>query len=176
MMLRFLFVTLLFFSLSVNIKGQSIDTENSSVSFSVSNMRINTVKGTFKGINGNIDFDANNIATSSFDVCIDASTIDTGIAKRDQHLKNEDFFEVDKYPTICFKSTEITAITSGYLTTGILTMRGVSKTIEIPFTFSNNELVGNFKVDRFDYNVGAGTGKFMVGKEINIQIVARLIY
>lgn len=174
MMLRFLFVSLVLFNFSYNIKGQSLDSENSVVTFSVSNMRLNTVEGTFKGMKGDVNFKPDNIAISSFDVCIEANTIDTGNSKRDQHLKNEDFFEVDKYPSICFQATQIIKTESGYKTIGILSMHGVSETVEIPFTYSDKELVGNFKVNRFDYNIGEGTGKFMVGKEINIKIVAIL--
>lgn len=176
MMLRFLFVSLAILSLSYNLTSQPLNSENSIVSFSVSNMRFNTVKGTFKGMKGSINFTPDNLVTSSFDVCIDASTINTGNSKRDQHLKNEDFFEVDKYSTICFKTNQIIKTKMGYNTTGVLSMHGVSKTIEIPFTFSNNELVGEFKVNRLDYNIGERTGKFMVGKEIDIKIVVLLKY
>lgn len=170
MMLRILFVSLALLNLSYNINGQSLDSENSGVSFSVSNMAFNTVKGTFKGMNGNIIFDPNNVASSIFDVCIDASTINSGNSKRDKHLKNEDFFEVDKYPSICFKSTQITKTKSGYITTGTLTMHGISKIIEIPFTYNDNKFVGEFKVNRFDYSIGEDTGTFMVGNEIDIKI------
>lgn len=174
MNLKYLFFFLVLLSLSIDAKGQALDTDNSIVSFSVKNMRFNTVEGSFSKMTGDIVFNTDNLAASTFDVCIDASTIDTGNAKRDKHLRNEDFFDVDVYPTICFKSTQLVKTSAGYKTTGTLTMHGITKTIEIPFTYSNNEFVGNFKVDRFDYKIGEGTGKFMVGKEINIEIIAKL--
>ncbi len=174
MMSRFLFVSLALFSLSADVNSQSIDAKNSMVTFSVSNMRFRTVEGTFKGMNGNVNFNPNNPNNSSFEVCIDASTVNTNNTKRDQHLKTEDFFAVDTYPNICFTSSQITKTASGYNTKGVLTMHGVSKNIEIPFTFSDNSLVGNFKVNRLDYKVGEGTGSFMVGTEIDIKITTYL--
>ena len=176
MMLRLLLLSFAMISFSHSVHGQSIDSENSIVSFSVSNMGFNTVKGTFKGMKGTVNFDLDNLSTSSFEVCIDASTIHTGNTKRDKHLKNEDFFEVDKYPSICFKSTQVTKTNSGYQAIGILSMHGISKRVEIPFTYNNNEFVGQFKLNRFDYKVGEGTGKFMVGKEIEIKIVSVVKY
>lgn len=173
-MLRILIVSFAFLSLPFNLKSQSLVSENSVVSFSISNMGFNTVKGTFKGMTGDITFNPNNTNASNFDVCIDASTVNTGNSKRDDHLKKEDFFEVATYPTICFKASEILKTSSGYQTTGILSMHGISKTVEIPFTYSNNQLVGEFEVNRLDYNVGVGTGGFMVGKEISIKILATL--
>ncbi len=174
MSFRVFLLSLGLFGFSFSINGQAIDSENSVVSFSVTNMGFNTVTGTFKGMNGNINFNQDNVANSSFDVCIDASTIDTGNSKRDKHLKNKDFFEVDKYPNICFTTTEITKTQSGYKAVGMLSMHGISQTIEIPFTFSADKFVGDFKLDRFDYKIGEGTNKFMVGKEIEIKIVSAL--
>jgi len=156
---------------SLGLNGQTINSEDSKVTFSVSNMAFNTVKGTFNGMEGEIYFSPNDLLASKFEVCIDASSINTGNQKRDKHLKNEDFFEVEKYPNICFKSTEVEKTTSGNKTKGILTMHGVSKKVEIPFTFKNNQFIGNFEVNRKDYKIGEGTGSFMVGKEIEIQIV-----
>lgn len=175
-MIKTSFVCFVLIFIGFSTHAQTIELENSVVSFSVSNMAINKVKGTFRGMNGSINFDLNNVASSVFDVCIDAATIDTGNSKRDKHLRNEDFFGVETYPTICFKSSKIVESQRGYIVTGTLSMHGISKTIEIPFTYINNSLKGEFKVDRFDYKIGEGTGKFMVGKEISIKINATLKY
>lgn len=149
--------------------SQSIDTDQSIITFSVSNMKLNTVKGTFTGMMGDVIFNPNDLPSSKFDVCIDAKSIDTGNAKRDKHLRNEDFFEVETYPQICFKSSTITKTSDGYKVKGMLTMHGVSKTVEIPFTYNSKQLIGDIKLNRLDYKVG-GSGGFMVGKEITIQI------
>ena len=133
MMLRKISFCVLVLVSSFGLSGQTINTDDSKVTFSVSNMAFNTVTGSFKGMEGTIHFLADDLTTSEIDVCIDASTVDTENEKRDEHLKNEDFFEVAKYPKICFKSSEIVKTTTGYKTTGILTMHGVSETVTIPF-------------------------------------------
>ena len=175
-MTKTLFVFLVFISLSFYAHGQTIDVEKSQVTFNVSNMAFNTVEGTIKGLEGSIRFDTKNTETSIFDVCLDASTIDTGNSMRDNHLKNEDFFEVTKYPTICFKSSQIVAVGDGYKTLGVLTMHGISREIEIPFTYRAGVLIGDFKVNRFEYQIGEESGKFMVGEEISVEIVVFLKY
>ena len=154
----------------LNANGQTINSADSKVSFDVSNMAFNTVEGTFTGMKGKVQFTPDDLTASKFDVCIDASSVNTGNEKRDKHLRNKDFFDVEKYPTICFSSTEIKKYSSGYTAIGILEMHGVTKTIEIPFTFKNKELVGNFKIKRKDFKVGESTGGFMVGKQIKLQI------
>ena len=69
-----------------------IDAEKSVVNFKATALMVNSVHGTIKGMNGEINFDENNLAESSFNVCIDPATINTEIQKRDDHLKSEDFF------------------------------------------------------------------------------------
>ncbi len=154
--------------------GQNINTKDSKVSFSVSNMGIKTVKGTFSQMKGNVNFSPENLSSANFDVCIDTNTLDTKSKKRDAHLKNEDFFKVETYPTICFKSNEIVKTKLGYNAKGTLTMRGISKTVKIPFTYENNKITGNFTVKRLDYKVGEDVGGFMVGKKVTIQIICVL--
>lgn len=153
--------TLLFlaFFLTVSVAiSQSIDADNSKVTFEVSNMGFNSVEGTITGMSGTVNFKPNNLDASKFDVCVDASTINTGNDSRDKHLKNEDFFEVDTYPTICFQSTKITKTDDGFLTTGKLTMHGISKNVEIPFTFTDNTLTRKLVIQRLDYEIGSGNG------------------
>lgn len=154
--------------------SQTINTESSKVTFSVSNMKFNTVEGYFTGMKGTLNFNSEELATSSFDVCIDANTVNTGNEKRDTHLKNEDFFEVGTYPEICFTSTSIEKTESGYKALGSLTMHGVSKAAEIPFSQNGKELVGEISVKRYDYSIGPDTGTFMVGNEIKVYILCML--
>lgn len=87
--------------------SQTINTEKSVVNFKISNMKVNTVKGTFNGMKGEANFKPDNILASIFNVCIDAATVDTGNKKRDEHLQREDYFNVRKYQTICFVSEEV---------------------------------------------------------------------
>lgn len=106
-------------------------------------------------------------------MCVDVSTIDTESKKRDDHLKNEDYFHVDKYPTICFKSDAITRDKDGYLADGEMTMHGVTKDVQIPFKYTGGKFHGTLKVKRYDYGIGS-KGGFMIGKEVDIEIVAKL--
>ena len=169
-----LFFSFLILFFSLLSYGQTINAESSKVNFSVSNFKINTVKGSFTGMAGEVIFSPDDLSTAKLAVCIDAASVDTGNKKRDDHLKKDDFFGVETYPEICFESTSIIKTDKGYLASGNLMMHGVTKNIEIPFVYEENKFVGDFKVKRLDYKVGKGTGGFSVGKEITIQIVCVL--
>lgn len=167
-------LSLSFLALTFNTNAQALDTEKSIVTFEIGNMIINTVEGSFKGMKGSVNFNAQQLATSKFEVCIDAATVDTDNEKRDAHLKNADFFDVEKYPTICFKSNAITQTDKGYVTTGDLTMHGITKKVEIPFTYQDKVLEGTLTVKRLDYKVGVETGTSMVSDEVVLKIKAVL--
>ena len=153
--------------------GQTINTNTSKITFRISNLNLNTVKGTFQGFSGTVNFNPDDLANSKFDVCVDAASVNTENEKRDKHLRTEDFFEVETYPNICFKSTGITKTKEGFNTTGTLQMHGVEKEVEIPFSYSNNTLTGTLKLKRLDYGIGPSSG-FMVGKTVNLEIVCVL--
>lgn len=154
------------------IQAQNIDTEKSKVTFEISNMKWKTVEGSFSGMKGSATFNPNNLESASFNVCIDAKSVDTDNGKRDEHLRTEDFFEVEKYPTICFQSTSVVKTPAGFKVTGNLTMHGVTRTEEIDFTYTNNTFTGKLKVERYAYKVGEDTGEFMVGNEVDLTIIA----
>lgn len=153
------------------INAQSINTDKSKVKFHITGGGLFKVKGTFTGMQGDFNLSTETLDTSSFDICIDASTINTKNKKRDKHLKNEDFFNIETYPNICFKSTSVNKTDTGYITKGELTLHGVTKTIEIPFEYKNNTFTGNLVVNRFDYDLGKDFGTFRVGKEAKITII-----
>ena len=100
------------------IEGQTIDTEKSVVNFKTTALMVNTVRGTFKGMNGDIQFDENNLSDSKFKVCIDPASVNTDNQKRDDHLKSDDFFGIENYLEICFESTSIKKTKDGFETTG----------------------------------------------------------
>ncbi|MGB1206707.1 MAG: YceI family protein [Chitinophagales bacterium] len=136
------------------VAALTIDTTNSSATFSIVNMGL-TVEGKFNsGVIGEVVFDKNDLSSSTIEAHIKTKSIDTGIEMRDNHLRNADYFEVEKYPKISFKSTEITKTSSGYIATGKFTMKDVTKTVKIPFTYQNNTFTGNFDVSRVAYHVG----------------------
>ena len=106
-------------------------------------------------------------------VCIDPATVNTGIEKRDEHLKTEDYFDIAKYPTICFESTNVSKTENGYIAKGNLTMHGVTKSVEINFAENNKVLTGSLKVNRTDFSIG-GKGSKMVGHDVNLKIICNL--
>ena len=153
---EYITVLLLFISTSLFAQSKKIAPENE-ILFKIKNSGL-TVDGSFKGLTGNILFDSKNIATSSFDVNIDTKTIKTGNNTRDGHLKKKEYFDVDNFPSINFKSKKIDLTKSGYLVTGNLTLKGISKEIKIPFTYTENNnggvFNGSFTINRLDYKVG----------------------
>lgn len=153
--------------------SQEIDAVNSGVTFEVSNMGANTVNGTLTGMQGEINFAPDDLSNASFQVCVDPGTVNTSNDKRDQHLLAEDFFNVAAYLNICFTSASIVQTADGYLATGDLTIRDVTKTVEIPFQFEDQTFTGELVIDRRDYGVGPKRG-FMVGKEVTIQINCKI--
>jgi len=161
----------LIFLFSVSGFAQSINSGKSEVTFEIGNLGFNTVEGKFKKMSGDIIFSPSDLSNANFDVCVDASTVDTNSRKRDEHLKNEDFFHVEKYLKICYRSKSVTKQGDKYLTKGELTMHGVTKQVEIPFDYSDNTFTGSLIVNRYDYNIGSQTSKFMVSEEAEIEIV-----
>lgn len=170
MKINLLVIAALFFGTFSFVNAQSIVTEKSMVNFEIGNMKFKTVEGTFSGMKGEVNFNSADISGSNFEVCIDAASVNTGNKKRDDHLRNEDFFHVDKYPTICFESTSITKNGTGFVAKGNLSMHGVTKQVEIPFTYNNNTFTGTLELKRLDYKVGESTGTFMVSNPVEMTI------
>lgn len=167
----FIFI-MLFTNLLIN--AQAINSEKSIVNFNISNMKLNTINGTFTGMKGKVMFNENDLENSSFDVSIPANTVNTGNEKRDIHLKNADFLEVEKYPEISFTSTTIIKTPKGYNTIGNLTLNGITKPIEITLDYHNKIFKGQFTINRFDYKLGGNTNSFMVGKQTEIEIICSI--
>ena len=166
------FICLFVFTFHVSLmQAQTIDKNQSVVEFKIKGAAIFNVKGTFKGMKGDFNFNKSDLKNSSFDICIDASSIDTGNNKRDTHLQTEDFFHVKKYPQICFQSNSVSQKGKDYLATGELTMHGVTKIIDISFTFSNNTFKSTFEIERLDYKIGEDTGTLTVGSTANVTII-----
>jgi len=165
-----LIVSLAFMAFGLG-NAQTIDSGKSSVNFSIENMKIRTVTGTFTGMKGEIRFDETDLANSNFMVTIETASINTENKKRDDHLRNEDFFHVEEYPLISFESSSILRTSSGFLTSGMLNMHGISREVEIPFTYSTNQFVGILEVNRFDYKIGEGTNTTSVDETARLEII-----
>jgi polyisoprenoid-binding protein YceI len=105
-----------------------IDAVHSSVSFKVGHLGISWIHGRFNQVEGAFTIDGN---SSSFGLTIKADSVDTGVAKRDGHLKGPDFFNAKQFPLITFKSTAVKAMDGGYEVSGDLTMHGKTNPITL---------------------------------------------
>lgn len=162
------------FFLMFSIQAQTINSKMSYVSFEISNMGVRTVDGTIGGMKGVVNYEPQNLKASEFNVCIQANTINTENEDRDVYLKNADFFDVEKYPEICFVSSSFVQNGSELKVHGTLSMHGISKKVSIPFSVKDKLFKGTFTVERKDYKIGEDFGNFMVGSEVEITIVCQL--
>src|SRR5579863_6844778 len=122
-----------------------VDTTNAKVGFSVKGP-FGTVNGTFSGLEAVIQFDPGNPAGCSIRASIDAKTVNSGIGLRNHHLRSEEqYLNTDKYPRISYKSSKVEKAGAGYKAVGGLTIKDVTKPVEIPFTFTSNGNTGLFK-------------------------------
>ena len=156
-----------------------IDPDNSSANFSIKHMQISTVRGSFHGVSGTIVYDADDPSQSSVEVSIKVATVDTGTPSRDNHLRGADFFDVGKYPEIKFRSTSVRKLADGSLVAhGLLTMKNVSKEIDLPFALSESNQNGHKRIgiesrttlNRLDYGVSFDSSGITVGKEVAVEL------
>jgi polyisoprenoid-binding protein YceI len=149
--------------------------DSSTVGFGIKNFGI-TVDGTLKGLKGGVHFEPGNLSTAAFTLTADAGTINTGIDMRDNHLKKEEYFYVDSFPLLSFKSTKVTASTKeGYLFLfGDLTIKGVTKSVSFPFQAIPNgtgyTLLGSFSLNRRDYGIGGSSISMSDEVKIDLKI------
>ena len=122
-------------AIATPVRTFAIDKTHSEAIFQVRHL-VTKVRGRFTDLGGAVSFDEAAPERSAVAFTIQAASIDTGTPDRDAHLRSEDFFHVEKYPTITFVSTGITASGGNdYAVTGDLTMRGVTKRITLPVTY-----------------------------------------
>jgi polyisoprenoid-binding protein YceI len=107
----------------------NIDPSHSTAEFSVRHMMITNVKGRFGKLAGTVEYDPAHPELTKLEATIDATSIDTRDEKRDAHLRSADFFDVEKFPTLTFTSTEVKKTGDGFTALGNLTMHGVTKPI-----------------------------------------------
>ena len=162
-----------------------IDATHSQATFSVKHMMISTVRGHFEVLSGKLHIDEDHPDNSWVEAEVDAASINTRDAKRDGHLRSPDFFDLEKYPKITFKSTKVTPTGNNqYRVTGSLTMHGVTKeeTFHADYSGQVKDLYGlqraafsvKGKINRKDFglnwNVALETGGVLVGEDVNIEI------
>src|SRR5688572_21788595 len=113
------------------------DVAHSNVGFSIPIAGgLSNVRGKFNDFNVTIIYDDKDVTKSSVNAVIKATSIDTGIERRDTHLRSADFFDVEKYPEITFQSTRVEQKGKSYIAHGTFSMHGVSKEIALPFTIN----------------------------------------
>jgi polyisoprenoid-binding protein YceI len=168
----------------------NLDPAHSQASFTIRHLVISNVRGEFQKFTGAVQLDDKDLSKSSVDVTIQSASIDTANADRDKHLRSADFFDVEKFPTIAFKSTKVEKAGDGKLNvTGNLTMKGVTKPVVLAVEGPTGEIkdpMGNVRrglsasttINRKDFGltysktVEAGP---VVGDEVKIHIEAELI-
>jgi polyisoprenoid-binding protein YceI len=164
----------------------TIDPAHTQAEFSAKHMMITTVRGHLAGAAGTIELDEDDLTRSSVVATLDASTVDTGMAQRDAHLRSADFLDADRFPQIAFRSTRIEKAGDGYRITGDLTIRDVTRSVVLDATFlgvvpsmqggRHAGFSARIRIDREEWgltwNVGLEAGGWLVGKEITISIEA----
>lgn len=168
-----------------------IDPEHSHVGFKVRHLMISNVKGEFAKYQGTVEIDDQDITRSRVNVTIDTASIDTGVAKRDDHLRSPDFFDVATHPTMTFVSKKVAKVGEGQLkVTGDLTIRGVTKEATLAVENLSGPVKdpwGNFrrgasataKINRKEFglawNKALEAGGVAVGDEVTITLEVEMI-
>jgi polyisoprenoid-binding protein YceI len=162
-----------------------IDTAHSSANFSIKHMMIAKVHGGFEKLSGTLQLDSADITKSSIQASVEAASINTREAQRDAHLKSADFFDVEKYPTLDFKSTKIEKDGDDLKVTGQLTIHGVSKEVVFQVEGPTQEMkdpYGNIKIGisattkikRKDFGLGWNAaleaGGVLVGDDVALSL------
>ena len=169
----------------------NIDPVHSVAEFKVKHMMISNVKGTFTGLDGVLNQHPSDPASSSVQATIDAASINTREAQRDAHLKSSDFFDVEKFPTLSFKSTRVERKADDELAvSGDLTIHGVTKKVVFavegptapakdPWGNTRVGLSATTKINRKDYgltwNAALETGGILVGDEVTITLDVQFV-
>lgn len=158
------------------VKAQYIPVDKgSTLTFKIGNFGFD-VNGSFAGLKGNIHFDPQNVVANSFDITVDAFTVNTDNNLRDEHLRGASYFDVKNYPVIHFVSSKVTSSGNSFVAYGKLTIKGKSKDISIPFTAASGTdeylFKGSFKINRKDFGVG-GTSTISNELEVSLNVLAK---
>ena len=167
------------------------DPAHTTATFAVKHMMVNTVRGQFAKVTSTLNWDKDDPTRSSVEMKIDSSSIGTRNEKRDGHLKSADFFDVEKYPTMTFKSTQVERKGEAeYRVSGDLTIHGVTKPVTFavegpsapgkdPWGNTRIGLSATIKINRKDFglnwNATLETGGILVGEDVQITVEAQFI-
>ena len=161
----------------------TLDVAHSRLGFSARHAMVTTVRGAFKDFEGTAHVDTANPANSKVELTIRTDSIDTGVADRDAHLRSADFFEIESHPEITFTSTNVERDGDDWTITGDLTIKGVTRSVEVPFelTGSAQDPFGNTRIGfeggttikRSDwgmsFNAALETGGVLVSDKVKLE-------
>ncbi|OMP29878.1 MULTISPECIES: YceI family protein [Mangrovimonas] len=164
-----------------------IDPTHSDIGFKVKHLMISYVKGTFTNYEASIE--GEDFSSSPLEVSIEAASISTHNPERDAHLKSADFFDVEQYKFITFKSTSFTKVDDAYELEGLLTIKDVTKTVSLYVEYggTNKDPWGNEKlafeitgkINRKDFglnwNAALETGGVLVGEDVKIMVEVQFV-
>ena len=145
----------------------NFDKAHTFISFKVKHMGLIEVPGFFRDFAGTVNYDGKDVSKSSVEFSAKVTSVDTGVTGRDNHLRTADFFEVEKFPDMTFKSTKVEKKGNAWTVTGDLTMKGVTKSVAIPFNITGflpgNQrngprmgITGETTINRRDFGVNYG--------------------
>jgi polyisoprenoid-binding protein YceI len=169
----------------------NLDSAHSVAEFKVKHMMISNVKGHFAKVSGKLSLDESDLSMGHVDVSIEAASLETRDPQRDAHLKSADFFDVEKFPTLSFKSTRITIVGDGELAVeGDLTIHGVTRKVVFtaegptppakdPWGNTRVAISASTKINRKDFgltwNAALETGGILVSEEVTIALDVQFI-
>jgi polyisoprenoid-binding protein YceI len=168
-----------------------IDPAHTTVGFSVRHMTVSNVRGVFRKVSGTVHADDADLSRSTIEATIDAASIDTGDAKRDEHLRSPDFLDVAQYPTMTFRSTKLERAGDGrWKVTGDLTLHGVTRPVVLDVEGPTPAIKGargetrsgaaaTTRLDRQDFGIvwskALDGGGLVVGNDLAITIDAEAV-
>lgn len=167
-----------------------LDKSHSEISFSVRHMMISTARGRFENFDGKFEVNETDPSQSKIEVEIQAASINTKDGQRDGHLKSPDFFDVEKYPTITFKSTRVEQVDGqNFRLIGDLTIKNVTKEVALAVEYAGQSkspwgtvsagFSAHTKINRKEWdlvwNVALETGGMLVGEDVTINIELELV-
>ena len=163
----------------------AIDPLHSFIEFKTQHLGMSWLHGRFNDLEGTFSYDADKPEANSISLTIDPASVDSNHAERDKHLRSEDFFNVDAFPEVTFKSTSYSGNADSGTLTGELSLLGVSKTIDIPVTKMGEGddpwggyragFSGTYQLTRedFEMNYNLGPGAAVVELELGIEGVRK---
>ena len=174
---------LLFTSTAVFAQSSTwtIDKNHSQINFEIRHAAVSNVRGSISGVTGTVVWDEKDLSKSSVNATIDATTVSTNNDARDKHLKSPDFFNVEKFPTMTFKSSQVTRANGKLQVIGDLTLGGVSKSVTLdvdgpsaPVKGMKGGLVTGFSatgmIKRSDFDFGQKYTTPILGDEVKFTL------